>query len=276
MHAIPFAAVILYFIPMLAWSAETKLQYLRNPSLHNDPVEDLIYSTAYYLQNLTYLAWSIRTIRVRVTRSFNIQWLQSMLIILALQSVLNEIQTVYFFITGAHLLPISKWGIPIYAVVIYSFAYLAFVRPENMFVAPWKLWEQKNGRSRGPEMEDIIRRLESLMKDESLYLNSELKYSDVAAKLGISVRALSDALNTFAGQSFTEFVNSYRIEEAKYQILNGKLEKETVLSVAFGSGFSTKSSFNRIFKNRTGLTPTEFLESVRSQEKHLNDVGEFH
>lgn len=269
LHAVPGILAVIYFIPSYAWPAETKLNFIHDPKLFYDHTESCVYAILYYGQSFVYLSLSILTLYRRAGHLLTNEWLILLFSILTAYVSFNGIQTVYYFFTYDYLVPFHLWGVPIYAVIIFSFAYFSFVKPEKIFVPSWKLWQLKNGRLSAPEMENIIRRFEDVMISEKLYLDCDLKYSDVAAKLGISVRALSNALNVHAGQSFNDFVNSFRIQEAKYQIQDGKLETETVLSVALNSGFSTKSSFNRIFKNHTGLTPTEFLEITRAQNGRI-------
>jgi len=60
------------------------------------------------------------------------------------------------------------------------------------------------------------------------------------------------------GQNFYDFINRYRILEAKQLLTNPKDPKITVLEVLYEVGFNSKSSFNTLFKKYTGLTPTEF------------------
>lgn len=267
LHAVPAILSVIYLIPTYAWPVETKFKFISDPKLFYDHAESCLHAVLYYGQSFVYLWLSILTLYRRAGHLLTNEWLILLYSILTVYVSFNGIQTVYYFFSYDYLLQFHLWGIPIYAVIIYSLAYFAFVKPEKIFIPPWKLWERKNGRLPAPEMENIMRRFEDVMIAEKLYLDCDLKYSDVAARLGISVRALSNALNVHAGQSFNDFVNSFRIQEAKYQIQDGKLETETVLSVALNSGFSTKSSFNRIFKNHTGLTPTEFLELTRPRKK---------
>lgn len=272
LHAVPVALVIAYFTPYYLWPAEMKLIFVQDRSLFYNHLESFLYSTLYYGQSFAYLTASVLVFKRRGKILLENGWLTLSYSVLLLYVTFNGFQSIYYFFTYKDLFDFKLWGTPIYAIVVYSFAYFAWVRPEMIFIPRWKLWEQKNGRLSTPEMESIVKRLENLMQTQKLYLNGDLKYSDVAANLGISVRSLSNALNDHAGQSFNDFINEYRIREAKQFILKGKLENETILSVALSSGFKSKSSFNRIFKNHTGQTPTEFLRSSGSQTIALQEA----
>lgn len=99
------------------------------------------------------------------------------------------------------------------------------------------------------------------MKKEKVYLNSELRIQDIAIKLNISVHILSHILNVTLNQNFFDFVNTYRIEEAKTRLLDTQYNNLTVLAIAYDCGFNSKATFNRLFKQYTGTTPTQYKNS---------------
>ncbi|MCH9006940.1 AraC family transcriptional regulator [candidate division KSB1 bacterium] len=99
-----------------------------------------------------------------------------------------------------------------------------------------------------------------MMEQQKLYRNNNLRYSDLAARLGISVSQLSRLMNHEIGMSFNEFVNAYRVQDAKDRLSHNESDEYTLLAVAFDAGFNSKASFNRIFKRHTGLTPSEHVK----------------
>jgi AraC-like DNA-binding protein len=102
-----------------------------------------------------------------------------------------------------------------------------------------------------------ISELNRLMEIDKLYLNPELTLNDLAEKLEISTRELSFILNSELKLNFFNFVNTFRINEAKH-ILSEKTNNKTILEILYEVGFNNKSAFNRVFKEFTGYTPTEF------------------
>jgi YesN/AraC family two-component response regulator len=94
------------------------------------------------------------------------------------------------------------------------------------------------------------------MEEQKLYLNSELKISDVAALLGTNSRYVSDCIKTSKGCTFSHFVNTYRINHAKQLIAQQPDIKSIELYLK--SGFSNETSFFRTFKSHTGMTPGEW------------------
>ena len=75
-------------------------------------------------------------------------------------------------------------------------------------------------------------------------------------------RLLSELINREFGQNFTDFINSYRIEEAKRRICDARYRNTTLLALAEDVGFKSKSNFNLLFKRQTTMTPTEYRRAV--------------
>jgi AraC-like DNA-binding protein len=82
---------------------------------------------------------------------------------------------------------------------------------------------------------------------------------NLADRLSMSSRNLSYVINFHINKNFFDFINSYRIEEAK-RIFQQPDHPKTVLEVLYSVGFNSKSVFNTAFKKNTGMTPTEYLK----------------
>lgn len=107
----------------------------------------------------------------------------------------------------------------------------------------------------------IKEHLLAYMQQEKPWLNSELRQADVANALGYSIHELSQVLNVQLNHNFSDFINSFRVEEVKRRIQCGDTQKYTLTAIAIQSGFSAKSSFQRVFKKATTMTPTEYLKN---------------
>jgi ligand-binding sensor domain-containing protein/AraC-like DNA-binding protein len=116
---------------------------------------------------------------------------------------------------------------------------------------------------------DIIAALTQWMETEKAYLNPELRQADVADALKCQVHELSQVLNVQLGQSFPDFVNSYRVEEFLIRVTQPESDKYTLSAIAMQCGFSSKSSFLRAFKKINGMTPTEYLREKGFQQKDV-------
>ncbi|MDX5437947.1 MAG: helix-turn-helix transcriptional regulator [Pontibacter sp.] len=110
-----------------------------------------------------------------------------------------------------------------------------------------------------------------LMQSEKLYRRADIKLSDVAERLNTNVKYVSQLIKNRTGDSFTRFVNSYRIEEFKARIMDEKYRHLTMFAVAEECGFSSKATFNRVFKEITGVSPKEFrVDTVDSPQKKVS------
>jgi len=105
---------------------------------------------------------------------------------------------------------------------------------------------------------EYLQKLNAYFDDQKPYLNPELTITEVTKELNVSVKYLSQVINESIGKNFYDFINSYRIEEAKRHLTSRLDTKKTVLEVLYDSGFNSKSAFNSAFKKHTGFTPTEF------------------
>jgi AraC-like DNA-binding protein len=108
------------------------------------------------------------------------------------------------------------------------------------------------------ESAGYAQKIRSIMEKEKLYLDPEISLRELSEKTGISPRYLSQVINSRFNQNFFDFINHYRIEEAK-RLMAGTVRKElTILEVMYHVGFNSKSSFQSAFRKNTGTTPTEF------------------
>jgi AraC-like DNA-binding protein len=108
------------------------------------------------------------------------------------------------------------------------------------------------------EIQDHIERINQLMTMEKIYLNENLNLKEFALQLKADPNLISFILNNHLNSNFYDFVNRYRIEEVKNKLNNPQYKHLTLLGIALESGFNSKTTFNRVFKQATGITPTEF------------------
>jgi AraC-like DNA-binding protein len=111
----------------------------------------------------------------------------------------------------------------------------------------------------GPaDVERIARELVAHLEAERAYLDPELRHAEVAAALSVSPNHLSQALHQSLGTTFNDLINRYRLEEVQRRLADPANRDRKVLDIVRESGFASKPSFYRIFKEATGITPTEY------------------
>jgi AraC-like DNA-binding protein len=112
------------------------------------------------------------------------------------------------------------------------------------------------------EAKQYTEKLTDYMKSAKPYLNPELSLPQLASELNISSHYLSQVINEQFNLNFFDFVNRYRIEAFKEKIRDHEFRNYSLLGIALECGFNSKSAFNRIFKQTTGLTPSQFKKDV--------------
>jgi AraC-like DNA-binding protein len=108
------------------------------------------------------------------------------------------------------------------------------------------------------EQEAIYQSLLQLFENRNLYLEPKLQLQEVADLLNITTHNLSQTINSTTGKPFYDFVNGYRVKHLQKLLADRSKKKFTILALGMDSGFNSKASLNRIFKEETGLSPKEY------------------
>ena len=104
--------------------------------------------------------------------------------------------------------------------------------------------------------------LDDAIQKEQLYLNPDLNRSILASKIDVTPHTLSQLLNNHLQKSFSEYINEFRLKEAKQKLADPAYNDFTILAIAYESGFKSKSSFQRLFKKHTGTTPSLYKKEI--------------
>ena len=110
------------------------------------------------------------------------------------------------------------------------------------------------------EANEVIDALKKYMQEQQAYLNVDLKQSEVAAAIGYPTYLLSAIFTHYLKIGYYDFINSYRVEQFKQSVSEGKHKKYTLVTLAEKCGFKSKASFFRAFKKFTGTTPNEYIQ----------------
>ena len=115
------------------------------------------------------------------------------------------------------------------------------------------------------KMQLIASKLECVMKEDKLFLQDNLSLNKLSESISESENHISETLSQFLNTKFFQFVNGFRVEEAK------KALQETdklITSIAFDVGFNSKSTFNTAFKKVVGDSPSAYRNSLEENKKH--------
>lgn len=111
------------------------------------------------------------------------------------------------------------------------------------------------------EKNEHIARIEKIIIQDQGYLNPNLTLDTLTEELQISKSHLSRIINTELKMSFSDYLNSLRIKEAKQLLLNPEFSNYTIVAIGLESGFNSKTTFNTIFKKFTSQTPSQFRKN---------------
>jgi AraC-like DNA-binding protein len=115
---------------------------------------------------------------------------------------------------------------------------------------------------------DQISKVQSYMEIEKPYLDSKLNLESLAVRLKLPERTLSRLINQHLNKNVVEYINSYRVSEAKKLLVAEGSESKPMLNVMADSGFNSKSTFNSAFKQIVGKTPSQFRKDQLSKTEH--------
>ena len=112
------------------------------------------------------------------------------------------------------------------------------------------------------EVNELTEKIIEYLKCKKPYMNSEYSLQMMVDDLNIPRYKLSQVINSSQKKNFFQFINEFRVEEVKAKLGSPEFKNYTILGIAMECGFNSKTSFNRIFKEETGFTPTEYKKSL--------------
>jgi AraC-like DNA-binding protein len=133
--------------------------------------------------------------------------------------------------------------------------------PDQSVSSPHEIRRDDRALAPGVNEEDaaLLDTLDDLMKNHKIYREDGLSIAVLAAKLSIPEYRLRRLINQKLGhRNFSAFINGYRLSEAMAALGDPTQSSVPVLTIALDTGFGSIGSFNRAFKARTGMTPTEY------------------
>lgn len=239
-----------------------------------------------FTQAFIYWGLSVRLIRqeqhrsVNTLSSFNPEifgWLWKLLILDLMIWVLKAVGVVVepgypFFLAGDVLI----------LVFIYSIAMAQWRNPRVFQIEPLsttatlsatpmstpqsEVKEKDSGALAPDTRAELLKLVQAHMEEHESYRDNQLTLTRLAEAVGLSTHHLSEVLNQHEGKNFYQFVNEYRINYIRKQLQNNPSAK--ILDVALDAGFASKSTFNAVFKQFTGVTPSHYRDKLVPPQNH--------
>ena len=113
----------------------------------------------------------------------------------------------------------------------------------------------------------LFERIQSVVKEEGLYLDPDLTLRKLSIRLDTNTKYLSQVINHHGKSNFLGFINGYRVEEVKRRIDNGDFYQHTFFGIAQRCGFKNKSTFYKVFRDATGFTPKAYAANVHQPQE---------
>lgn len=162
--------------------------------------------------------------------------------------------------------PVSSdlWGAAVLTGFVYGLAFYAMRLPLG-YQPPMPL-AVANTPSESllspDERSQFLLKLTHSMEQAQMYRNGGLTLEQLAQHLALTPHELSQLINQSFQMNLQEFLNGYRVAALQQAMRDGANANNTILDMALGAGFNSKSSLNRVFKIHTGLTPTQFRDAI--------------
>jgi len=281
LHLFPFVLFNFYILVTSFYPLTSeKLNIERLSKVFDPPLLFLFFLILTALSGTIYFILTIRLFRKLDIRIFNnysssadidLKWLRWLVLVFGIVwtiliciTVIHHVLNMFsmIFCTDGLFLSLSAFVILIGYFGLKQKVIFSTEDMEDSRESSKPLTKYAGSRLKESEGEQYAEKLLDYMKSSSPYLNPELTLSQLAGELGISSHFLSQVVNEKLGLNFFDFINRYRVEEFKERASDPKYDNYSLLGIALDCGFNSKSAFNRIFKQKTGLTPSQFKKTL--------------
>lgn len=273
----------LHFLPFVAFAVIENFVFAGRESISTKTLFE-IGETGFYVRDflpfqlLAYLFVSYRTLVkhnknlqliTAATQKIDLNWLKLLLLIAVFPVLfwINDALGIFPFLVNFNRV--------IYSISLFFLAHFAMKQTavfrfkdedldeiSEVLSEPTELTKPK--RLSDEQIAELSARLNNLMVNEKIFLDNEINLAIVAERLNISIHDTSYLINEVTGDNFYNFINKFRVEEAKKLLTSDKSDKLNMLGIAFESGFNSKTTFNTSFKKLVGISPSEY------SKKHKN------
>lgn len=294
LHFFPSLLVLLVMLPFYTMPPQEKITYLKGISGANSlavPVEQLIFMGLHIIQTGIYLLVAYRYLKkleqeLKLISSdvlvvSRLEWLKNFNLFLSVYLLLYILLVILLSVINSYQAQVDYVMLLVTSFSIYAIGYKAMGSPEIFLYVPTlqpkeetkpaaliqtekdltaEAQKEKTGLN-NPLHTGIKEKLLDCMERTKPYFKSDLKISDLAALISVPAYLLSQVINDEFEVHFYDFINRYRVEEAKNLLVEDDRNFK-ILSIGYEVGFNSKATFNRVFKKFTGLTPSEYRGKV--------------
>ena len=295
-HFLPLALSLLFYADFYLLPAHEKLETMRNISGYYKTVQ-VISDEVIALQGIIYSILALRLISDYRRKVRNYQSnVDKVIIKVQYTGILLSLAAWVIGTIGINLelldiklkVDLFVYVYLIFVIIIYIISYVAIKTPEIFKLDSREIGFsiRKTGKNGdGSKMDEkavpgfpvenalvedkaqpnsdqvkLNKQLIEFIEREKPYLNPELSLQDLCQMTGMTRHQLSAVINQVHRVNFYEFINAYRVSEVKQLMKEPSNRNLKLISIAYDAGFNSKASFNRIFKQKTGITPSQYFE----------------
>jgi AraC-like DNA-binding protein len=274
-HFIPTAAYYVFFLPFYFLHEQEKFRLISDAIVNHKFIIPRTFYIIAIIQILIYLIYSIRILlehstyiknHFSFTEHVNLNWLKRLLIIFILLWLAFALRSLY------PIKMIWEFSAILSVLSMYVVGYFGYNQPaifEEPMIDSMSKSDKKEIKKYASspltekEITEYLNKILVLMKDEKMFLKNDLKIGEVAAKVNVPLHYVSQIINEKLGKNFYDFINEFRVDEAKKRLADTTYNYLTILAIGFDSGFNSKTAFYSAFKKISGMNPSEY-------KKHYN------
>ena len=269
MHFLSLVIVNIAFIPYYTTSNEEKYQLIYEDAELNNLI--FIGAITNALTFAVYVSASLFEIyqhkkRIRFEFSYvqniDLKWLRNLIASLIMLGLLMVILLIFLFFRQIDIMHADSYFYILLVIFIFGVGYFGFKQGTIFQYKEIAVPSQKTISEKKTNTDELkVKELNDFMQNNKPYLDPALSLYSLASSLNWSKNELSAVLNQHLKTNFYEYVNYYRVEEVKRRLKKNN-NRFTVLAIAYDCGFNSKASFNRIFKQETGFTPSDYMKQT--------------
>lgn len=267
LHLIPLVPFIAFNIYFSTWSYVDRIEWMFL-DFTQGTLETNLLNIVLYIQMPLYLLFSHTFVKnqlhvsskVMVGNIFiDVSWLRFFIKMNLVFMIISAPLCFYFHTEKSNII-IGQIGMNI------QFIYISFKSAWQSRVFPIEIHQnkyRKNTVNYDKQLESkYLDLIANYMKVDKPFLNENCNIQSVSLALNITVHQLSSIINQCFQRSFSDYINEFRIAEAKILLVDSKYKNLTLESIGFECGFGSKSNFNKTFKKLTNYTPSEFRKQM--------------
>ena len=200
--------------------------------------------------------------------NIDLTWLKILVLGFALVSLVGVLLSISKVVNLFYTVDISLQiflGLTTYYANLFLVCFLLFFSAANISSVKKVKDQSKTSYANYQADDEYVSRILKFMDDEKPYLKSNITLDALSELIDVPARELTAVLNGHFKMNFYEFINNYRIKEAKEILAADSNQQKTISDIFLAVGFNSKSVFNTFFKKNVGLTPSEFRKQINSK-----------